>query len=650
MDAIVITTQDGQLIPLVQNRQDGIAVINRAEQRTALLSDELVDVEVEASEPLPLRIGDTLLVFNRRYSLNETPEALRLGHNWLRYSLRFEGPQYDLIRCTYFDLDTSGVALSSSFSLTGTLRVFADVLARNLQRMMGDKWTLGQVTVPGENTLTGYAGQAVAGEFTAVKTLTFENENCLSVLQKLCSEWQTEFAIEPAADPAALPVRWVLNLQRAGVVRDDVFRYGDGNPLYQLTRKTGESSDFATRLYVFGGAKNLPVLYRADPANPAAVPQAGVRLRLPISASPTDSELGSYLEDADAIEQYGLIEGVKVFEEVFPAFTRTVEAVYDPLIFHDSGIGFNPMELESWFYGTDGYPVLKHRYFEKGQQPKVSFTSGNLAGYSFVISQFSEINDNIYLLPWTDERGMIFPSPDPTSPFRIQPGDSYTLIDLSQPEEYITAAEQKLLAVGSTYFAEHSRPPLAYRVDLNELYYQQLAGDTNVMSLASPPVQFQVGDRLQLIDAGLLVDEQVRILSLTRNVLQPYQYTLELGLAPKVSALQRVLAKQTQITQTLKRNAIQLPAPGQGAGSSQQLTPATQADIDQRIRDALGSQPATRHTLGATLKLPEGFADALNEPAGSRRHSLGVLVKDNDVVLGNATTTARKRAIPSSSR
>ena len=84
------------------------------------------------------------------------------------------------------------------------------------------------------------------------KTLQFNNENCLQILQRVCEEWNLFYQI------ASKTISLHTTVTDAGVQ----FEYGKGLGLYSLVRRAVDSKNIVTRLWGFGGERNLPSDYK----------------------------------------------------------------------------------------------------------------------------------------------------------------------------------------------------------------------------------------------------------------------------------------------------------------------------------------------------------------------------------------------------
>ena len=169
---IIITKPNGDRVPMESRRT--ATSITAAKQTWDLNAEDTISITVVSPFPQSYGIGDAITVFGRDYRLNRLPKVKKSGFAEYQYDLEFEGIQYDLLRVTYdVNINTTKNELQDiqGDSLTGDLKRFMDVLISNANRVFPDKWALGKCP-----------------ETVGDKTLTFaENDNCLSVLQSLCS-------------------------------------------------------------------------------------------------------------------------------------------------------------------------------------------------------------------------------------------------------------------------------------------------------------------------------------------------------------------------------------------------------------------------------------------------------------------------------
>ncbi|MBC7126491.1 MAG: hypothetical protein H5T24_12725, partial [Bacteroidales bacterium] len=122
---------------------------------------------------------------------------------------------------------------------------------------------------------------------------------------------------------------------------------------------------------------------------------------------------------------------------------------------------------------------------------------------------------------YKDERGYQFPSSD--AAFQLNVGDEYVLIDLVMPQSYIDAAELELQAKANELLASGKTPKAKYSCQIDPIYAKQ-----SDMSL-------RPGDYIPIQDDELGIDRDFRVLSVKRNIIEPYRVSIELGDEVEVS-------------------------------------------------------------------------------------------------------------------
>jgi hypothetical protein len=482
MGQIIVTRKDGATTYPLMSRQSN-RTITRATQSFQLLGQDLVKISVESSAPIDFCIGDYIVVFGRMYTLNRLPELTKNGASSYAYNAEFEGTPYEMMRAIFeLSINTTSNELQDvqSDSLTGDLHRFATVVIANLNRAFPNKWILG--TCP----------ESEAKD----TTLTFgETDNCLSVAQMLCDEFKVEMDIEYSADT---DVRTLNFIDKVGTTLDMSFQYGRGRGLYQLTRNNVDSSNIITRLKVYGSTENITSKYRAN------------RLCLP-----GKSKTESYIENADAISNYGLYEACKYFDDIKPTFPGQVTNIDEDneLIFIDT----NMFDLNA--KDDDGNTL----YLLSGTPAKIHFNTGNLAGYEFEIAKYEHASHQFTLKAYKDEHDRTFPSASSLA-FKVATGDKYKIIDVTLPDAYIAIAETKLAAAGQTHYDDNSQPRIKYGLAISRSYLEKLYPDESAITNV-----FGVGDYIRIVDTEIGVDKLVRIQSFDRDVMNPYVYTLSLS-------------------------------------------------------------------------------------------------------------------------
>lgn len=509
---IIITKPNGSRVPM-ESRATATA-ITAAKQTWALNAEDTIAITVVSPFPQSYGIGDVITVFGRDYRLNRLPKVSKTGMQEYQYDLEFEGIQYDLMRVTYdVNINTTNNQLQDiqGDSLTGDLKRFMEVLISNANRVFPGKWALG-----------------VCPETDGDNTLTFsESDNCLSVLQTLCSEdkFGVEFEIERVNGV------YVINIKKTiGQTLPFVLEYGKGKGLYSISRENVSSSNIVTRLKVYGSTENITSKYRAD--------------RLCMFGK---DKASSYIEKADAVAKYGIFEGRKNFD-IKPTFTGKVSSVVDGDVLSFIDTSF-PFDINA--KNASGETL----YLISGVSAKVHFNSGNLAGYEFEVHAYDHATRKFTLVKQTDDRGNVFPSE--TSPaFQIGKNDTYKVLDIAYSRDIEEAAEKKLAEEGNKYYDQNSQPKVQYSVNVTKAFIEnKLALSDGITNVFAP------GDYLPIKDDEIGVDKSIRIKSFTRNVLDPYDYSLTISdTQTKGDITTRVISDLVDIDKVLTINNLKDPA------------------------------------------------------------------------------------------
>lgn len=505
MEKIIIKKSDGTLVDIESRRT--ATKITSAKQSITLLGDDIVNISVESPFKQNYQIGDSINVFGREYKLNRLPKVKKGGAHAFGYELEFEGVQYDLMRATYnLTIDTTNNQLQDiqSNALIGDLSRFANVLIANANRVMPGKWVLGDCpeTIEDVNLVFG------------------ETDNCLSVLQRLCSQFDTEFEIEQVDGVNT------IHFRKAGQVFPFVFEYGRGKGLFSLDRQNVSSANIITRLNVYGASKNITNKYRAQ------------RLCLP------DKTKGqSFIEKPEPIANYGIWEATKYFEDVYPRRTGKVTALGNSVLKFVDNDMFDLNALEA-----DG---ITTKYLLPGVSAKIHFNTGNLAGYEFDVHKYDHATKTFTIVQMQDERGSIFPA---EGAFQIGVDDEYKLLDVALPESYEIAAENELANKGEEYYNQNSQPKVQYGMSIADSFLRRFVGEGVTVNI------FMVGDYIQVKDDDIDVDKSIRIRAFTRDLLNEYNYTLTISDTVQTSITNRVISDIIDIDKVISINNLKDPA------------------------------------------------------------------------------------------
>lgn len=489
MEQIVIS-KGSDLSELLLRSLHPVISVDSVEQKKELLGINEVNIKLKSSSPIDLEIGDFCIVFGEKYTINKLPNPKKTGDNRFEYDITLESCQYDLLRVVMLNTDSTSFSTGPDFSLTGELSDFIDVVINNANRVFPNKWNTGSIA------------------FLGTKTLSFDNENALSALQKICKEFNTEFEI---SENLATGVK-TLSVGSIGSIIGQTYKYGKGKGLYELSRTSLSDKTVVNRLYLFGGNKNIPSNYR----------DFSQRLKI----------AGDYIEDAGSISAFGLIEGVKTFEDIYPERIGAVSGVSSVLEFQDSSIDFNV-----------------NSQLISGVSAKVGFNDGGLAGYQFELKSFDNATKTFKLKPFVNEQGMELPSAT-SSAFQVSVGDKYNLTDILLPSPYISAAESKLQSEGQAYLDQNKAPRVQYSLVFDEYYFKDLFGGSSITNV------FELGDWVTVQDDDLNVNGSSRVVGITRDVLYPYRYQLDISDSYEITLIEKIISEGKATKQIIKLNKL----------------------------------------------------------------------------------------------
>ena len=495
---IVIKHVDGSET-MFPNRQL-VAMVTRAEQRVGLLGEDVLSVDITSANTIRFNIGDFINVFGRTYTLNQLPSVKKNNSRSFNYTLTFESEQYELMDCAWLlPDDTTGD------SFTGTLGDFLGILINTNLARGNSEWILG--TYPQESE---------------TKTLSFPDSNCLNALQKLCSEFNVEFEIVRDG------ITRVLNIKtKIGDEFPFPFHYGRTGGLYNIDRKNNNNKNVISRLYAFGSTQNIPSRYRYK------------RLCLP-----GKEKNQSFIEDDENVQRFGHRENVHNFDDIKPERVGTVAVVSGSILKFTDSTMFDLNEKTA-----DG----STKWLIPGAAAKIEFTTGNLAGYSFDVNNYVHSTHTFTINSFTDENGAVFPNPD-SAAFQFADGDKYIITDIVLPDSYIADAENRLAAKAREYYDEYCKPHVDYSIQVDWMLLKRILNDSE--SNAGITNIFNAGDQIHVIDDDLGIDEKIRIRQFSRDVLNPYSYTLTLSNDVTVTNLQRVIGDLTNINQVIQMNNL----------------------------------------------------------------------------------------------
>ncbi|MBC9913191.1 hypothetical protein [Chitinophaga varians] len=429
-------------------------------QQKTIMGDNMVTLQFSLNRAVAFKLGDFCSVYGENYFLNDVPTEKKVSTYRYEYTLTMRSEYFDLSKVQFMDYDTAENVRSGVFSLMGNADTFMDLLIKNANRV-GAGWTRG--------TVIG----------TSYQNMTFNSESCLTVLGRLAQQFGTEYSIEGKK----------ISLDKRQVDTGVTLRQGKDKGLYDITRKNFSDSRVITRLYAFGASTNLPPDYRNYAGR--LLMTGGIQ----------------YLEKNTS--KYGVIEAAKVWDDIYPHRTGKVTAVNagNVFTFKDAAIDFNVNDQ-----------------LLPGVSAKVTFNTGELAGYTFDIQKFDNIAKEFTILKNKDEKAVDVPS----AIQRPAIGDEYVLVDIKMPQTYIDAAEAALKTAAQDVLNAQSEPLIEFDMTCDPAYFRKYNLTPNI------------GDLIWVVDANLEINKRTRVTSFTREFEDEYTFKLTLSDGVAVQPVQEL--------------------------------------------------------------------------------------------------------------
>lgn len=541
--------------------------------------ENVLNISFRDSRYISFALGDYITVFEGTdweevYKINRLPLVNKQASTYWEYSFQMESEAYDLAKCAFMGLDSGNHLTEPDFSVMGDAGVFIDLLLDNIHRIDPDF----------------EAGEVVP---TTAKLITFNRENCYNALAKIAETFGTEFWVrgKKISLTKVQQDRGRLVMQGQGkglysIIRESVedkniatrlYAYGsDKNLPYNYLSKRlrlpslGADPNLVTNVTAdvipnvstqdirltftpptSPGVTGLLIEFRAAGSMGAWTPQTGpvlsprTILDLPataqeirfvtqigadtytsdvitISESVTDPLLPAphtpYLEKNTAL--YGVIEHTEYFEDIYPGRVGTVTGVdaTDPYKLVDTDIDF---DINEYLINTPA---------------KITFNTGQLAGYTFNLQSYDHATTTIVFLKNTDEKALDVPN----EVMRPAIGDEYVITDIMMPQEYITEAEERLQAEAEKFLDVCSVPQVRYRVDFDPVYLRRKK---------FMPV---IGELIWIKDEQLNMERKIRVTATNRSIVNEWDVSVEMADVVTYGTIQRITSGVTTNTQDIE--------------------------------------------------------------------------------------------------
>lgn len=438
-----------------------------------------IRLQFELDHHADFTINDYADVFEERYVVFTVPIVTKVSKFTYQYNMTMKAEGFGLERAQFLFLGSNNALKESDFTLMGTPEDFLNLVVQNANRVSSG-WLKGQVII------------------AEYKNLTFSMDNCYTAISRIAEAFDTEFFLE------GKKVHLTARQRNIPIA----FRHGRNRGLYEIKRTAVDTIGVITRLYAFGSENNLPVDYRS-PTHQEIIDGGILNPPPTILSKRLLMPHGEYFIERN-IEKYGIIEATQIFEDIYPHRTGKVTSVNAGNIyeFSDATMDFNV-----------------NSQLLPGVSAKITFNTGQLAGYTFDIQSYDNTNKKFIIIKNKDEKVLDIPNID----IRPAIGDTYVLTDIKMPEGYLVNAEALLKATAENYLLNNSEPLLAYQVTLDPVFMRR------------EKIVPNIGDVVNIKDDELGVSRNIRIISTTRNIVDEDQWQIELSDKVPTSPLATIL-------------------------------------------------------------------------------------------------------------
>lgn len=516
MGRFTVYSKDGQTVRCVLDKlkYTGVFMAERACTST-FISDAKINFE----------IFDYIDYRGERFELELLPTVKKISKHQYSYDLNFVSLKYELERCMMRNIVPSdnGIVYPTPLvvEFTGTVKYLAERIQACLDAMYGkDIWSI---------TLAD-------GVDSEEKNISMSNQNCWSALSLVNTEYKLNYFVKGRS----------VTIGGAEPVVNNVFEYGKGKGLYEIERISDADTGIVTKLRAYGGTRNLDYSYPKKPEwtdSVLPINYALSPLRLMLPSFKTDGVTDFVLASNEAIAKYGIREGVITYDDIYPSITgmkNSAGQAIDEIKSVDAITSETQPTFTVQLYDL-GFDLNESLTTDEAQ---LSMKSGALQGYAFTITKIVKASDGSYTLTLgrntleeADTDNFTVPNKD----WNMKAGDKFVLLNIPMPQEYIRAAENRLLERAKEYLAKYSITNYSYNIGVDEIFMARNANFYN---------EIMEGKRLTVNDPEMGIDhENVIIQSLSIKEGEGLIPTFEVTLnnEPSASTLERVQGQISEI-------------------------------------------------------------------------------------------------------
>lgn len=461
--------------------------------RYELMKEDYVQLAFSLETPVAFRIGDYIEYGGEKYYLTgNTYPTYNATTGGVDYTIRFDSHYYRWQNHILF-YDRQGNK-EASWSLTRAPEAHLGIVVSNL-RSIGF-------------TYNGQEYQAVVDSSVdaVAKLVTYDNTNIIDALTKIAEAWECEWWVEGRTI-------YIGRLEKGEPVRLEI-----GKEIATMSR-TQSQDIYATRLYVFGGTRNIPSNYREGQTGVVVDGVVQKRLMLP--------EGTPYIEVVPGLKDEQVVEAVVVFDDIYPRYVGTMSEVKTVQRTEETEEGETGATFTAYQF-KDASLTFSSQYILPGATLRMQFQTGPLSGMEFDVTfnpdkveDESDPAAQVFEIVRNDDYGQYIPQ-DPLIP---AVGNQYILYNFDTQyvsDALIPEAEQELLEHANGYKSKVTSDPSTYTLNMNS--YRASGFDENNGTLnPEKEIDLTPGQKVNMINPAFFTDGRVsRIIGYQKKLDYPY--------------------------------------------------------------------------------------------------------------------------------
>lgn len=457
------------MIDLYRKNGDRIASImidSGASIKRKMMEDAKLSCTLATNKRVDIRRGDYLEADGERFHVFDIPKEKKNSNGEFVYECELYSISRMMKDVLFLfldkDVDNRIVQSTIEYDLTATLSEFMGLLVGNMNRV-DNGWSYSVSEINPKK----------------MENISVDGSDCASILKSLMEKFDAEFQI------IGKEIKVAPKIQKRTSIE---FSYPK-NLLSPFQIKRGDNDEACTRLYVFGGNRNIPSGYNEDKTD---------RLIMPGGKQ--------YLERSGAAT---IIEKVKKYDDIYPRRNSYIQTV------SRSQGGF--------YYVCDPSIDFDINGQLNDNVAKIAFTDGLLVGYEFEIASFDYTSKRIEIKQQMDNGVTI-----PNETICPRPGDPYVLLDIELPSSYIVSAEKELEDKAKEYFDNECNDEIETEITPSQIW------------LKKNGITLNPGDVVNIKDGDLDIDEDIRIEAVTLYPFNNREQKVELANYTKKSKLERL--------------------------------------------------------------------------------------------------------------